>query len=35
MAASEIERKIYKRLQTKQKLQGLLLELMKDLEENP
>ncbi len=35
MSASEIERKIYQRLQSKQKLQGLLLELMKDLEENP
>lgn len=35
ISASEIERKIYQRLQTKQKLQGLLLELMKDLEEIP
>lgn len=30
IAASEIERKIYQRLQTKQKLQGLLLDLMKE-----
>jgi SNF2 family DNA or RNA helicase len=35
ISASEIERKIYQRLQTKQKLQGLLLDLMKEDSENP
>lgn len=30
IAASEIERRIYKRLSTKQKMQGLLLDLMKE-----
>jgi SNF2 family DNA or RNA helicase len=34
IAGSDIERKIYSRLKTKQKMQGLLLELMKDME-NP
>lgn len=32
IAGSDIERKIYKRLQTKQKLQGSLLEIMKGIE---
>jgi SNF2 family DNA or RNA helicase len=35
IAGSEIERRIYQRLQGKQKLQGLLLDLMKDGSENP
>lgn len=30
IAGSEIERRVYKRLQTKQKMQGLLLDLMKE-----
>jgi SNF2 family DNA or RNA helicase len=32
IAASEIERQIYKRLATKQKMQGILLNLMKEAE---
>jgi SNF2 family DNA or RNA helicase len=35
LAGSEIERRIYQRLQTKQKLQGLLLDMMKEDGENP
>ncbi|MFZ9326826.1 MAG: DEAD/DEAH box helicase [Polynucleobacter sp.] len=35
LAGSEIERRIYQRLQTKQKLQGLLLDMMKEDSENP
>lgn len=31
IAASEIERRIYERLKTKQKMQGLLLDMMKDI----
>ena len=31
MAASEIERRIFERLKTKQKMQGLLLDMMKDM----
>jgi len=29
--ASEVERRIYQRLKTKQKMQGLLLDMMKDV----
>jgi SNF2 family DNA or RNA helicase len=31
IAASEVERRIYERLKTKQKMQGLLLDMMKDV----
>ena len=31
IAASEVERRIYERLKTKQKMQGLLLDMMKDI----
>jgi SNF2 family DNA or RNA helicase len=35
IAGSEIENRIYQRLKTKQKMQGLLLDLMKEGSENP
>jgi hypothetical protein len=31
ISGSEIERRIYERLKTKQKMQGLLLDMMKEL----